>query len=237
MLKVKKYIACSFLPGIFILLFFISCKKRVDEPVDFQYDYYPVSIGSYWEYQVDSTVYNLAFAPTITYTYQIREVFESAYTDNENRNAIKIVRYYRKNNSEVWTVNRIWSTVKTVNFAERQEENIRTVKLRFPVKENLKWNANVYNNLGETNYTIIKVDQPYTIGGTSYAPTLTVNQLTDTNLISYKKYFEVYAKGIGMIYKEIDSVTSQNRITIPSVLDRIENGIICKIKLTSYGKL
>jgi hypothetical protein len=54
-------------------------------------------------------------------------------------------------------------------------------------------------------------------------------------LVLDQYYIEKYAKGYGLIYKEIIDVVSNKNVTTKPVLDRIESGLIYKQKFLSIG--
>lgn len=231
--KLLFIVVCSFL----VVSTVTSCKKEKEPPVDFKYEYFPVRVGQYSIYEVDSTVYDNFSDSIYNYIYQIKEIYESEYYDNQNRLTYRIVRYYRKTASDDWQVQHVWAVNRTNLTAERVENNIRTVNLRFPVKNGLMWNANVYNSNGEQNFEISNLDIPYLLGSQTYDTTLTLVQQADTgNLISYKYKFEIYAKNVGLVYKEINDVEDQKNITPNiAVQYRIDSGVITKIKLIEHG--
>src|ERR1700757_476515 len=78
-------------------LFFVfqGCKKDHPVTADAGYSYFPNNIGHYCIYDVDSTVYDDFNHDTLNYKYQVKEVIESYYTDNEGRQAMRIERYKR----------------------------------------------------------------------------------------------------------------------------------------------
>ena len=99
-----------------IILF--SCKKD-DTVVDLGYNYFPESVGTFVIYDVDSFVYN-DFTHTIdTFTFQVKEIIESVYKDNANRNTLRLERYYRGDASQDWLLQDVWVANKTVNRAEK----------------------------------------------------------------------------------------------------------------------
>jgi hypothetical protein len=86
---------------IFCLLLLFSCKKNreLEENPDLGYDYFPLNLGKYIEYDVDSTAYiQLPTADTIIAKYRIKEVIDSIFKDNQNRDTYRITRY-KKNYS------------------------------------------------------------------------------------------------------------------------------------------
>lgn len=228
-----------FFIAIFALV--LSCKKSrtVEAPPDLGYDYFPVTLGKYVVYDVDSTIYNPLSGTVLYAKYRIKEVIDSTFKDNQGRETFRLSRYYKNYNATIpynlmsWTYKDAWMLNKTPTTAEEVEENIRYIKLTFPVVKNNKWNGNAQNTIGDWQYKYTEVDKTESIGGFSFEKTLTVIQKHDAPAIYYQHYEEKYAKGIGMIYKEISDYKYKivNGILYPG---QISEGIIYKMKIVDY---
>jgi hypothetical protein len=227
--------------SLFIILFFViafSCKKdnSVSEKVDLGYDYFPVKIGQSLIYDVDSIAYLQPSGDTIIKKFRIKESIETVYKDNQNRDTYKLVRYKKNYQQGIsydqldWILQDVWSINVSSTTAEVNEENQRFIKLVFPVEKNSSWNGNAQNNLGEWKYKFTEVHQPLSLNGLQYDSTLTVTQKKESTAIFYKNYTEQYAKGVGMIYKEVSDYTFKvvNGILYPG---KISEGVIYKMKL------
>ena len=212
-----------------------SCKKDKQAEAyneqDFKYEYFPDNKGHYVIYQVDSSVKSSFDHKITNYHYQVKEIIESKYADASNRPTQRVERYYRKTASDSWSLLHVISANRTTNSAERVEENQRIVKIKFPVKKGTRWNANVYNTLGELFYEITGADEATTINGKAYDKTLTITQQNDSNLVFRKSYKEVYAYGVGLVYKEIIDLNYK----IPPDTSIIKDGVTCKYNLIEYG--
>ena len=84
-----------FIGLFFISLFFISCKKEKDnfnsESVN---DYYPLQVGKYITYNLDSTVFiNFGQKDTII-SYQVQDRVDAQITDNLGRPGYRIIRLH-----------------------------------------------------------------------------------------------------------------------------------------------
>jgi hypothetical protein len=226
----------------FLLSTFSSCKKdEFEKPFDPGKNYYPFVQGNYIEYEVDSIAFvQLPTVDTVIKKLRIKVVMDSLYSDAEGRPSMRIVRY-RKDisngtspDSLVWVIQDVWTSSKTASFAEQTEENVPFVKLVFPVAKSKEWNGNSRNTLGPQNYTYQNVDVPENSNGIPFDSVLTVNQKFSSSAIAYSSEIEKYARGVGMIFKESVNVFSQN-VNGLSVLDRIESGIVYRMKIISYA--
>lgn len=231
------------------LLSALSCKKnKVEDPPDVGYDYAPLTIGKYVVYDVDSTVYDDFDDDTIYFKYRIKEKLEENIIDNEGRPAIKLVRYIKKYNDTIdynsmpWIIKDVWMYTKTATTLEVVEEDVRYTKLAFPVIEDVTWNGNAHNTLGDQDYKYNYIDETETINGTTFSNVLFVEQKDDKprNAIHRQYFIEKYAKDIGLVYREIKDLYSNIVTTFPDgsivpVEQRIEKGVIYKLTYVTHG--
>ncbi|MEI6311657.1 MAG: hypothetical protein WCP57_05280 [Bacteroidota bacterium] len=209
---------------IFMVLFVtFSCDKKEEVQLDMGYDFYPLEIGHYVTYQVDSFFYSDAAYPLIridTISYQFKEVIDTVYKDNENRDAYRIVTYRRADATAAWQVNRVWSAVRNVSSLVKNEDDLHFIKLIFPVNDNSTWSG---NNLIVTDaenaylngwtYSYSNVNGSQLLNGVNYDSCVTVNQLDEENLIEKNYSVEQYAKQVGLIYKEQKFLGKQRNLT------------------------
>jgi len=205
----------------FVLLIVVSgnhsCKKEKDPDPDMGYNYFPNQVGKYVIYDVDSFYYNDFNVPlTIdTFKFQVKEKIQSTYLDNQNRTTLRLERYVRFYNllvpysSMPWVLRDVWAANRTATTAEKVEENVRYIKLAFAVKQDQTWNGNAQNILGEQTYSYTFINQPRTIGDTSFDSVLQVNQLDEASIINKRYSIEKYAKRTGLIYKQVIDIESQ----------------------------
>lgn len=204
-------------------------------------EYYPTTVGKYVIYNVDSTIYNSLSQNTIVTKYQIKEKITENFTDNEGQNALRLERFIKKYNplksydSIPWTIKEVWMVNATNKSVQVVEGNVRFTKLIFPIQQNANWNGNAKNTMGEWLYSYEYIDKTETIGNKQVDNVLSVKQKNYRTLISYQNYAEKYAKGIGLVYREITDVLSNNVIANVPVEGRIEDGVIYKQTLVTYG--
>lgn len=236
--------------GLFILITVLisiavfSCKKKT-EPVkpDIGEAYYPSTIGKYIIYNVDSIIFDEFTFDSTFYKYQIKEKIEEGYTDLQGRPALKLVRYIKKFNAAVsysampWTIKDVWQVNITNRNVEVVEENIRFVKLIFPVKQNSTWNGNSTNTMEEWEYKYSYMDKTETIGGIQFSKVALIIQKKFPTKISREDYSEKYAKDVGLVYREIidlkyNSIYNENTDwkDIPD-----KSGIVYHATVVSYG--
>lgn len=225
-----------------LLIVGFACKSKYETPPDVGYDYAPKTIGKYVVYDVDSTVYDDFNHDTTYYKYRIKEKLEEIYIDNQNRAAIKLVRYIKKYNDTIsydnmpWIVKDVWNYTRTSTTLEVVEEDIRFTKLIFPVKEESTWNGNANNTLGEWEYKYSYTDRAETINGTPFENILMVTQKSDKNNMIHREYYiEKYAKDVGLVYREIKDLRSDVVVLGVPVEQRITSGVIYKLIYVTHG--
>jgi hypothetical protein len=216
---------------IFILVasftIFLSACKKTDsfnlQPVS---DYYPLTVGKYITYDLDSIVftnYGATLLTQDTFHYQIQYVVDGQFLDNLNRTAYRIVRNIRPDSTFQWAVDHTAMAVNTGNSIEFTEDNLKYIKLVEPIQNNYSWSGNSYietTSLISTqqyligwNYTYDSVNVPITLGSLTIDSTIDVAETNqqigpqdhtdpDNDYYSSTTYSdEKYAKGIGLIYR------------------------------------
>lgn len=229
--KLTKYFKI-FIPFFCITtLFFSSCKRETISPVDVGHDYYPSNVGHWVIYEVDSIFYD-DFTHTVkTYKFKVNEKIESSFLDNQNRKTERLERYRQWSDTTSWFLKDVWISNLTSTTAEKVEENVRYLKLVFPIKKGTTWNGNAFNSINPQDYKYENVFQPFTVNGISYDSTITVIQEIDSNLIYVKYMVEVYAKRVGLIYKKYKDVEKYPDPSIDSTI----SGLDVTYKVISFG--
>ena len=212
-----------FIPFLIIgTVFFQSCGGGTEaDPIEFGYDYFPLEIGKYIEYDVDSIIYDIGAGNTVVSrenSIQVREEVTDSFPDNEGRLMYRIERYERADAMEEWRVSDVWTATVTDRQAERIEENLRFIKMVFPVSDNTNpWNGNKYidENLvisvaGESIfifknwlYEYREIGEALNIGGFPFDDVVTIYQADEENFIELRRSFERYARGVGLVEREI----------------------------------
>ena len=209
------------LAAVFVSLVFNACKKQTENftsaPVE---SFAPLVVGKYITYKLDSFKYKPFSLKDTTTSYQVKHVVDGLINDNLGRPAYRIIRYIRKTAQQAWVPDNSFMAVNTGSSYEFIENNYRFLKLKSPIKEGFVWKGNSYIDtyslnslvryLDDWDYTYENVDQPLALGAFKLDSTVTVNQRdevignpADANSYSEKNFgSEVYAKGIGMVYRK-----------------------------------
>ncbi len=213
-----------------LLLIFLplaGCKKSSEEGPDIAYEYFPMKKGHWVTYEVDSIIHDAPAEIHDTFQFQIKELIESHFTDNEGRRTARVERFKRKHDTAQWRLKDVWTANRTPRNAQKVEENIRFLKLVFPIRKGRFWDGNALNTRERNEYRFGRIHADRTIQGTHYDSTVTVIQKDRVNLVERKEAEEVYAKGIGLIHKRI--------IDLEIDSGNIEKGSEFKMKAIDHG--
>jgi len=199
-----------------------SCKKQDRFTLVPPSDYYPLQVGKYITYDLDSTVF-VAFGKRDTVVkYQVQDRVDSQIVDNNGRPAFMIHRFIRKNATQLWSPNNTFMVVPTESSIEFVENNLRFIKLKSPITEGFTWHGNSYIDsyslnsdlkyLADWEYTYDSVNVILNLGSVTVDSTVRVLQRDEFlgqdpkipgTLYGEKTYsIEKYGKNIGLVFKE-----------------------------------
>ncbi len=206
-------------PCVLAALLLPACKEEADDyKTEAGLAYYPLEVGKFIEYQVDSTIFDPNGEATVfsTTTFVKEEIIDTL-TDNIGNILYKIERFERTADSLPWNIKKVLTVSVQGNQAIRTEDNLRFVKLTFPVKKGVSWDGNIHFNNGlivvlegETlemfkgwKYRTKTANEPANVGDFQFAETVTVEEANNENLIELRRSSAIYAKDIGLVYREL----------------------------------
>lgn len=197
------------IPVSCFLFFLSSCKKDETVP-DAGYGYSPEKTGTYVIYEVDSAVQDDNFSIDTVYRFQLKELVQSVFNDNSGRPTMRIERYKKWYNDTIpyaqmnWTLSDVWFATRTATQLERVEENVKYLRMVYPVTGEKTWNGNAYNIIYEAwPYVYKSVHKPEVINSFSFDSVATVEQINYSDLLVEKYSLEKYAKNVGLVYKKL----------------------------------
>lgn len=186
-----------------------------------EYNYYPIKKGYWITYTVDSVKisFNNPKIDSFVSNYQIKEVLDSSEIDLAGNERWKLSVYRRKDSTQPWAFVKLWSLFLRDNALHKIENNEDYVKLVFPLKKGAKWYDRVHYNtelerrISDTiHYEYAWVNAPYQLSNRSFDSTVRVIHYAYEDLINKDYSEEVYAKNIGMIYRELYQLAKNNTI-------------------------
>lgn len=207
-----------------------GCKKDDNFTSDAVTDYMQLQKGKFIRYRLDSMRFTNFGQVVETVSYQAKDVVEDSITDNLGRPGWRIVRYLRDisdTSESAWHPLMTYQVIPSDNSIELSENNFRYIKLTTPVRDGRSWRGNGYipdnpyqdlfdfsndEDIQEWDYTYQDVGTPLTFNNTTYENTISVWQIADSaNLpiepgvpASKTHWVEKYARGVGLVYKEVE---------------------------------
>ncbi|MCD8538412.1 MAG: hypothetical protein LRY55_00600, partial [Leadbetterella sp.] len=83
---------------------FFSCKKKIDDTIAGNNVYFPLEIGRYVTYQVDSTIFDDFTCSVRTSTYQMRYTIADTFRDDQDRLSYRMEVHRRMADTAQWDV-------------------------------------------------------------------------------------------------------------------------------------
>lgn len=226
--KMVMRLRASLAIGTLIAATLAGCSNTTVAVPDPGRGYYPLAVGNTWTYAVRDSVWSVASqatptsTPTAT-TFQFRETITETFTDAAGQPAYRLVRARRAMATDNWVDDSVFTISAPGSALILNRGNTRTVELIFPPRAGRSWNLNAFNN--NYNDTITAetrqysaVGQPFTTGGgntglpaAAYANTITTantGMATESSLLRHVNYQQVYAQGVGPVYRRRDNKAS-----------------------------
>jgi hypothetical protein len=218
------------LPFLLLLTAFTvlySCKK--DNGNDGYYTeptrgYFPLQLGRYIIYDVDSTIWTDFNCTKKTSHMQMRYTVSDTFTDFAGRPSFTVDVHQRAsvsgNDTGLWQVSQVFYVTPTTSGIDVVMNNLRMEKLIFPVTDNGTWigNRNIDTSVtdfkfyGNWIYKYSSLLQPYNNGRATFQNTVTVDAVDQKtgdpdsapNAYGDRTYMrEVYGYDVGLIYREL----------------------------------
>src|SRR5580692_2464169 len=166
---------------------FSSCKKTNTYQGNILTNYYmPLQVGKYITYRMDSlSFYYYGQNDTIT-SYLAKDSVEKQTVDNTGATVWLVTRYLSDTTGSFWTPSETYVVSPSNSAIDVTENNLRFVKLGFPMDLGFSWTGNTYLpynpyqdlfyysdyinlDLTDWNYVYTQVNQPFTVGnGTTF---------------------------------------------------------------------
>ena len=240
--------------GFVFIFFLFACQKQTIE-LSFETidSYFPIKKGTALIYRLDSVSYTgINNAKSIS-SHLIRDVLDSSIIDNLGKINYIYKRSIRNSvDTTKWDLLLTYRVLIDSSKLYITENNLRFIKLVSPIRESLTWKGNTFINTNENtglafyenwDYIYGKPNETFLTNNLSFNSTLTVFQKNDTiGSPNDKTQFssiliskEVYAKDIGLVYKEFLKETWQppNSINPNGYFEKDSYGI--KLTMLSYN--
>lgn len=239
--------------SIFFIAVLVGCKKETETfNTAALTEYFPLETGKSFLYRLDSTVPASFGSSLIVKSYQAKDSIESTFTDNEGRLSYRIFRFTRDTAGlQPWRFASTFVATPTHQWIEYVDNNLRFLKLHAPVTEGYAWKAHSFIDTKSLNTTVGYLDEweyeyrdmglSYQILDKTYDSTITVFQQDETtppgpfdpNNYQQRNYgIEVFAKGVGLVYKDFIHWTWQ---TTPPPAKYEDGSYGVKLQLISHN--
>ena len=205
-----------------------SSNETEEFSVDFGYDYFPLEMGKFRIYALDSVVFDPGLQQTIVDSsfILVREVVADTFLDNTGQVNFRIERSERAAATEPWRNTETLVLSRDDSRAMFTEDNLRFIKMTFPLKVGNAWDGNAFFDpqvvtpvAGETiqmfkdwSYEVLSVTDRAEWDNQSFADVLTLQLADNENLIELRRGKEQYAMGIGLIYRELYILDTQCKV-------------------------
>jgi hypothetical protein len=238
----KLTLSPTLLAFLFSIGLFLACSTEEVEPeqIELGTDYFPVEIGKYWTYRVDTLEYTFAGNIERGFYFLKEKISDSLYRQEGNM-VYRIERFKTLDTNQSWILDSVWSMRVDKEKILKTENNRPLVRLRFPLREGLSWDINQFNPLQDSNsinWAVVKeYGKPFTFKGQLY-PSATILEKRDSNCVNNSAFLETYLKGIGLAFKQKKLITYD--LTVDSAcskpIRKIESGYDQKYTLLQTGK-
>lgn len=199
-----------------------SCNKAVDNDRHYSEEtrgFYPLQLGRFIEYDVDSTTWNDFNCTKTTRHLNMRYTVADTFTDNTGAPSFRVDVEQRDNVDSGWMVSQVFYVTPTLHGLDVVMQNLRQEKLIFPVRDGASWFGNRAIDTTDPGlrqysgwvYRYSDYLRPYNNGRASFDNTVTVTAIDETlndpeaNPTAYaeRSFFrEVYGYDVGLIYRE-----------------------------------
>jgi len=240
----------------------LSCNQQEleDIPVDYGYEYYPLEVGRSWTYQVDSITFDPAVGGTAIDSFRtfLREVIVDTLLDAAGQTQYRVEQYYRRHDSLPWQISKVLTMAREERRALRTEDNLKFVKIPFPIKDADTWDGNQFFDEQTTfvlirgeqvamfkdwAYSVLQEGKQAIIGDLEFEEVANLQNADDESQIERRYAIEQYAKNVGLIYRELEILDTQCQVCCASDFetcegipwrDKAEKGMIVRQQLIRY---
>jgi hypothetical protein len=235
------------------ILTFISCTRNEEAALlPSGRDYFPVKIEKPITYQLDSMIYTINGNAIKIDT--IRRLIQRVGRDSFDGGVASKKIFYRveelqcKNSTDTWQTKAIRLASNDAKTGDWVEGNFHFIALTFPLVVGTKWHS---TSLFSTNITVPirgetidmfknwqsnveSIDKKEKIGTYDFEKVATISHAKSENKLELRQVTEKYAKGIGLIYREIKILDTQKATDTRAWEQKAEKGFIVRETIIGY---
>lgn len=238
--------------ALLLIFFFSACQNEIETfELNTEDDqYFPLKLGDTWVYKSDSTIFDNKGTIKKIISRIIKEKVIESFVDLEGEINF-IIEQNIFDNDKLLSTN-ILNAYKNKTKCVRNEDNLKFIKLVFPVVKGTSWDGNALFDSGNTivriagepikmydlwEYRYNETGISKSFNGHEYTNVISVIQTDTENSIEKRYSLEEYAKGVGLIYKKMMILNTQKieLINTPWEL-KAEEGFILELQLISFNQ-
>ncbi len=197
-----------------------ACKREPDPYVPEEgLDYFPLEVGKQWIYEIDSTIYDPDGLNGTVYAVHgfLKEEITDTIHGIDGTVIYMLEQWFRPIDTLPWQFQKVVFLSLEKGQAIRTEDNLRFIKLVFPLSKGKSWDGNIHFSpfikvtvAGETlemfkgwSYRVLSLDDAETIGDHTFEQVATIRNADEENLIELRRVIEKYARGVGLVAREM----------------------------------
>lgn len=224
-----------FIPFLFVFsLLFSACEEDFESPdFDLEQDYQPLSVGNFWIYEVDETIY-YGENDSETSQYFYRDLVRSSYLNAENEVTFVVGR--SKSTDRIsWELELEYTMIYRDRTLLRNIYNEPLSALVFPPEQGRSWNGKNYQAEGDDEFEIDFSGQSELPGFESVKAVRVAQENLDDKITIRDIRYEQFGKGVGLLekYDEVLTYCSRNDCLGDEL---INGGYKTHLKLLEYGE-
>lgn len=230
---------------VLLAIVVVSCnsKNETSEPFETnnqqeKYQYFPLDSGLWRVFEIIEINTDKEVNVCDTNVYYLMEKCGGVFVDNVGDTMRKIERYVRNSLSDNWLQSNTHVAYVKNNEAILVDENVRYLKLQFPLELGKTWNANKYNHIDTVQTLLSKVVQlnVSVAEPMAFDSVVVVERINESNIVSKKLQQEVYATNVGLVQRQIIDVYSGEFDANVPIEHRITKGTEQYFNLIDYGR-
>ena len=224
-----------------ISLIHIACEPEILVlPEDtFGYEYYPLELGKYWIYQVDSLIVLNENDPHFKSESFVKEQITNLFENEQGDTCYVLSRFVGPAQEGPYKLTDTWKIERTNSSLLRIEENLKFVKLVFPINVGQPWDGNLFDQQTdifvaqnqvavylEWEYEVLNNSASISINDSLYNNVVRIQQANYDSGLELRNANEWYAPGIGLIKRSMTILNTQDFPSSDPWLDRATSGFI-----------
>lgn len=237
--------------GLFLLTMTACGSNETETLPNLGKEYYPLVLGQSTTFDLDSVIYDPQpnSIKIDTYRWQAREVLSDTLRTKAGQLTYIIDRSIKTAASLNWTPRETFGASLTAAYALLSENNLTYIKFPTYFDVGTNWDGNLFNDVstkldiaGEIlepfskkwTFEVVSFGKAEKVGTKDYPDVLTIQAQSDPKILTEKRYsLEKYAKGVGLVYREIKILDTQKLDAAIVWEKKAQKGFIMKMTRTN----